>query len=287
MSLVTMQALLADAEKGGYALGGFVTTDLMVTQSLIQASEEMGAPLILMIPWGTTLDKHRPDEYLRLTVEMARSANVPEAVHLDHGTSYEECIKAINAGFTSVMFDGSSLPMEENIAITKKVVEATHACGITVEAEIGHVGGAEAGALVEGGLEADESCYTTVEEAVNFAVQTGVDCLAVAIGTVHGIYKGTPKLDLQRLADIHAKLDIPLVLHGGSGLSEQDYKNVVAGGIRKINYFTEMSINAANRAREFVRASGDKPIHMMQITSEQSKAIIELVKHEIAVFGWK
>ena len=111
MSLVTMQALLADAEKGGYALGGFVTTDLMVTQSLIQASEEMGAPLILMIPWGTTLDKHRPDEYLRLTVEMARSANVPVAVHLDHGTSYEECIKAINAGFTSVMFDGSSLPM--------------------------------------------------------------------------------------------------------------------------------------------------------------------------------
>lgn len=175
MSLVTMQALLADAEKGGYALGGFVTTDLMVTQSLIQASEEMGAPLILMIPWGTTLDKHRPDEYLRLTVEMARSANVPVAVHLDYGTSYEECIKAINAGFTSVMFDGSSLPMEENIAITKKVVEATHACGITVEAEIGHVGGAEAGALVEGGLEADESCYTTVEEAVNFAVQTGVD----------------------------------------------------------------------------------------------------------------
>ena len=106
---------------------------------------------------------------------MARSANVPVAVHLDHGTSYEECIKAINAGFTSVMFDGSSLPMEENIAITKKVVEATPACGITVEAEIGHVGGAEAGALVEGGLEADESCYTTVEEAVNFAVQTGVD----------------------------------------------------------------------------------------------------------------
>ena len=141
MSLVTMQALLADAEKGGYALGGFVTTDLMVTQSLIQASEEMGAPLILMIPWGTTLDKHRPDEYLRLTVEMARSANVPVAVHLDHGASYEECIKAINAGFTSVMFDGSSLPMEENIAITKKVVEAAHACGITVEAEIGHVGG--------------------------------------------------------------------------------------------------------------------------------------------------
>jgi fructose-bisphosphate aldolase class II len=287
MALATLKEVLKGSMEGHYGLGGFVTTDLCVTQSLIKAAEETGAPLILMIPWATTLDKYKPDEYLRLTVEMARYAAVPVVVHLDHGASFDECMKAIHADFTSVMYDGSSLPFEENIAITKKVVEAAHACGISVEAEIGHVGGAEGGALVEGGMEADSSCYTTVKEAVDFVEATGVDALAVAIGTVHGIYKGTPKLDLERLGSIRKALDIPLVLHGGSGLSDEDYRNVVKNGISKINYFTEASLTASAAAKKLILESGDKPLHMMEIAGVQAQAIEEHVKEKIEVFGWK
>lgn len=287
MGLVTLKEVLSGSIAGQYAIGGFVTTDLLATQNIIRAAEEMEAPIILMIPWGTLTDKYKTGEYLELTIRMAKNAEVPVAVHLDHGTSYEECIKAIHAGFSSVMYDGSSLPFEQNIQNTRKVVEAAHACGVSVEAEIGHVGGAEGGALIKEGKEADASMYTTVEEAAEFVEKTGVDALAVAIGTVHGIYKGKPVLDLDRLENIRKVLDIPLVLHGGSGLSDQDFRNVVKKGINKINFFTEMSMAAAQAAKNFIKQSGDEPIHMMQINSVQSEAVVSLVKEQIEVFGWK
>ncbi len=287
MGLVTLKEVLSGSIAGQYAIGGFVTTDLLATQNIIRAAEEMEAPIILMIPWGTLTDKYKTGEYLELTIRMAKNAEVPVAVHLDHGTSYEECIKAIHAGFSSVMYDGSSLPFEQNIQNTRKVVEAAHACGVSVEAEIGHVGGAEGGALIKEGKEADASMYTTVEEAAEFVEKTGVDALAVAIGTVHGIYKGKPVLDLDRLENIRKALDIPLVLHGGSGLSDQDFRNVVKKGINKINFFTEMSMAAAQAAKNFIKQSGDEPIHMMQINSVQSEAVVSLVKEQIEVFGWK
>lgn len=287
MGLVTLKDILKDTVRMGYAVGGFVTSDLLATQCIIRAAEEMNAPIILMVPWGTLRGVYKVDEYLKLTAEMVKNATVPVALHLDHGASFEECIQAIRAGFSSVMYDGSSLPFEENIKNTKKVVEVARACGVSVEAEIGHVGGAEAGALIKEGKEADSSQYTTVEEAVKFVEATNVDALAVAIGTVHGIYKGKPNLDLERLSNIRAALQIPLVLHGGSGLSDEDFKNAVQHGISKINFFTELSMAAANAARNLIKEAGDNPIHMMQVSGAQAHAIIEVVKRQIGVFGWK
>jgi fructose-bisphosphate aldolase class II len=192
---------------------------------------------------------------------------------------------AIHAGFSSVMYDGSSLPFEENIEKTKKVVEAAHACGVSVEGEIGHVGGAEGGALIKEGKTADENLYTTVDEAIAFAKATGVDALAVAVGTVHGIVKGTPKLDLERLSAIHEAVDIPLVLHGGSGLSDESFRNAVSHGISKINFFTEMSLAASNAVKEFLSQKGDNPVHMMEINAYAYERLQKMVERQIYIFG--
>ncbi len=284
MSLVTLKELLAEPLEVHSAVGGFVTFDYASTEAIIKAAEHTGGKAIIMIPWGLAAGQNKPEEYLRNTLSMIRNSSAPITLHLDHGASFEECMLAIHSGFSSVMYDGSSLPMEENIANTKKVVEAAHACGVSVEGEIGHVGGAEAGALVEGGLTADSSLYTTVEEAVSFAEATGVDALAVAVGTVHGIVRGTPKLDLERLSAIRAAVKIPLVLHGGSGLTDEAFQSAVKHGINKINYFTEMSLATSAAVREFVRHCGEQPVHMMDITNHAYHKLEQLIEKQIRLF---
>ena len=179
------------------------------------------------------------------------------------------------------MFDGSSLPYEENVAITRKVVEIAHTCGITVEAEIGHVAGHE-GNMLDGNV-ADESAYTTVEEALNFYKDTNVDCLAVAVGTVHGVYKGTPKLDFERLQEIRDALPIPIVLHGGSGLTAEDYKNLVAHGVNKINFFTAMTLAASEAVRKLMEKK--KKLMMTDIIMAGQNAAEEIVSEHIDIFG--
>jgi fructose-bisphosphate aldolase class II len=168
---------------------------------------------------------------------MAKKDSVPVVVHLDHGLSYDLCIKALDLGFTSIMYDGSALPYEENIANTKEISKVAHALGVSVEAELGHVGGAEGGED-----DGHEEMYTKVEQVNDFIDRADIDALAVAIGTAHGVYKTKPKLDIGRLADIYAVSKKPLVLHGGSGLSDDDFRNTIANGIRKINICTEMCI---------------------------------------------
>lgn len=280
MSLVTMKEVLSQSVEKKYAVGAFDTMDRVFTEAIIGAAEAKGVPIILMtVEWA--FDKPDVDLFMDYLVERCRRATVPVALHLDHGSSFEAVMKAIHYGCTSVMLDGSSLPFEENVALTKKVVEVAHACGVTVEAEIGHVAGHE-GNMLDGNV-ADESAYTTVDEAIRFYEQTQVDCLAVAIGTVHGVYKGTPKLDYERLQAIRDALPIPIVMHGGSGLSPDDFKKAVAHGINKINFFTGMSLGAADAVKNLIKER-DK-IQMGDIIDCGQQAAFDIVSEHIDIFG--
>lgn len=233
--LVNMKDMLADAAKGGYAVGGFNCASLESAMAAVRASEELNMPFIL---------QHAPvhNQYIPLSVaapimlHLARTAKTPIAVHLDHGGSVEECLKALAMGFTSVMFDGSALPYAENIAQTALVVKAAHALGATVEAELGSMPHNFKGEL---GEYTPEDFYTRPEEAAEFAEKTGVDAMAISFGTVHGIYKTTPKLSLDVITRVReATGGLALVMHGGSGLTNDDYFNAIDCGIRKVNYYT-------------------------------------------------
>lgn len=280
MSLVTMSEVLKESIEKKYAVGAFDTMDRVFTEAILDAAEQKGVPVILMV-MPMSVEGPEAERFMSYVVKRCRESSVPVALHLDHSPTYEHCVKAIHLGCTSVMFDGSSLPYEENVAITKKVIDVAHACGVTVEAEIGHVAGHE-GNMLDGNV-ADESAFTTVEEAKRFYEDTGVDCLAVAIGTVHGVYKGTPHLDLERLQEIRDALPIPIVIHGGSGLVEKDYKGMVAHGANKINFFTAMSLEAAAAVRKLL-AEKEK-LGLQDITIVGQKAAQEVVAKHIEIFG--
>ena len=280
MSLVTMSEVLKESIEKKYAVGAFDTMDRVFTEAILDAAEQKGVPVILMV-MPMSVEGPEAERFMGYVVKRCRESSVPVALHLDHSPTYEHCVKAIHLGCTSVMFDGSSLPYEENVAITKKVIDVAHACGVTVEAEIGHVAAHE-GNMLDGNV-ADESAFTTVEEAKRFYEDTGVDCLAVAIGTVHGVYKGTPHLDLERLQEIRDALPIPIVIHGGSGLVEKDYKGMVAHGANKINFFTAMSLEAAAAVRKLL-AEKEK-LGLQDITIVGQKAAEEVVAKHIEIFG--
>ena len=237
--LVNLKDVLIPAQKGGYAVGLFNTTDTDMLEGVLAAAEELRAPVIIgtaevLLPFGE----------LKLIAPSVRAAaeraTVPVFLHYDHGLTVERCIEALDLGFTSIMFDGSAGDADANIELTRKVVEMCHARGVTVEGEIGHVGNAD----VEGD---QDNNYTTPEEAKAFVEATGVDALAVAIGTAHGAYKHKPCLDLNRLAEIRSTIDTPLVLHGGSGLTDDDFRNTIKNGIAKVNIFTDLCL-AGERA---------------------------------------
>lgn len=248
MAIVTLAEILKDAKKKKYGVGMFNTVNLEMARAIIGAAEEEKAPVIIALaevhmPYGD-LDMLAP-----IMTKFAKEAKVPVAVHFDHGMSFNYMLKAMQLGFTSIMYDGSTLSYDENIDKTKEIVKIAHALGISVEAELGHVGGAEGGED-----DGHEAYYTKVEEANEFVERTGIDALAVAIGTAHGEYRSKPKLDIGRLNDIHHSVDVPLVLHGGSGLSDNDFRNCIQKGISKVNIFTDMSTAAvkaiANRSEK-------------------------------------
>lgn len=280
MPLVTMSEVLKESIVKKYAVGAFDTMDRVFTEAILNAAEKKGVPVILMVV-PQCLEGPDAEHFMNYVVNRCKECKVPVALHLDHSPSYELCMKGIHMGCTSVMFDGSSLPYGENVAITRKVIEAAHACGVTVEAEIGHVAGHE-GNMLDGNI-ADEKAFTTVEEAVQFYDDTKVDCLAVAIGTVHGVYKGIPHLDLRRLQEIRDALPIPVVIHGGSGLVEKDYKDMVAHGANKINFFTAMTLAAADAVKKLV-SENDK-YTMTDIVIAGQKAAEEIVCRHIEIFG--
>ncbi|MBQ6132003.1 MAG: class II aldolase [Selenomonadaceae bacterium] len=250
MPLVKMTELFAAHENCSFAVGAFNVSNMEMAWGAIQAAEELNTPLILQIAEGRL--KYSPLELLGpVMLAAAKKCKMPTAVHLDHGSTLETIKLALELGFTSVMFDGSKYPLEENIRRTKEVVELAHAKGAAVEAEIGRVGGAE------GDYKAVDVLVTSVDEAKKFAEETGVDALAVAIGTAHGNYSVQPKLRIDRLKEIFDAIKTPLVLHGGTGLTDNDFKNCITNGIKKINIATASYDNSAKKIREVCAENSD------------------------------
>ena len=272
--LVNFQDILPKAQAEHYAVGLFNTTDTDMLEAAIRAAEELKSPIIIgtaevLLPYGE-LKLIAPS-----ILAAARRASVPVVVHYDHGLTFERCMEALKLGFTSIMFDGSAGDTEQNMADTREMVRIAHAMGATVEGEIGHVGQAASGD------EAAKDRYTTVEEAQTFLEATGVDALAIAIGTAHGAYKMKPELDLARLREIRAAVDVPLVLHGGSGLSDDDFRNTVRDGIAKINIFTDLC-QAGAAASAKAAADG---LDYLEMRSARVNAICEAVKAKMRLFG--
>ncbi|WP_038035339.1 ketose-bisphosphate aldolase [Thermopetrobacter sp. TC1] len=241
MPLVHMKDMLTHAHENGYAIAAFDLVSLHFLEAIMQAAEETEAPVILSLA-ESHFDYFDFELAMAATVAAARRASVPVAIHLDHGHSLDSAVRGINLGCTGVMVDASHHPFDENVRITREVVDMAHACGVPVEGELGYVPGVE-------GEDAErhpgEIAYTTPEEAERFVAETGVDFLAVSIGTVHGRMKGEPRLDFERLAAINERLGIPLVIHGGTGLSDEQFRRLIAHGVSKINYYTALSDAAA------------------------------------------
>lgn len=234
--LVTLKTILKIAEAEKCAIGSFNTPNLESLKAVIGAAEELNQPVILMhAQIHEEMGLCNMEEIAPIMLFMADRATVPVCVHLDHGTDLDYVKKGLDLGFTSVMYDGSTLPDELNFANTAIAVEMAEKTGASVEAEIGSMGARESGAA--GG----ESIYTSPQAAKKFSEETGIDALACAFGTAHGIYLKEPKLDFARLDEIHKMTDVPLVMHGGSGVSHEDYRKVIALGVRKINYYTYMA----------------------------------------------
>mgnify|MGYP003297654823 CR=1 FL=1 len=269
--LVTLADILAEAEKGKYGVGLFNMLNLEMARGIIEAAEEERSPLILGVA-----EVHLPlipFEYAALIMnDIAKRATVPVCLHFDHGVDYNKIKAAVDAGFSSVMYDGSSLPYEENIKNTLAVSKMAHAKGVSVEAELGHVGGAEGGE--DDGV---EEMYTKVEQVNDFIDRAEIDALAVAIGTAHGPYKKKPVLDINRLAEIYKVSSKPLVLHGGSGLSPEQFPATIDNGIRKVNICTEMCV----AAREAYIASKNHEI----MFSDAKEAVKAVVKGRMQLFG--
>lgn len=233
--LVTGKSILDKANEGGYAVGAFNVNNMEILQAVIAAAEAEKSPVIIQTSEGAI--KYAGADYLSAMVTLAaRKASVPVALHLDHGTTYETIISCIRNGWTSIMFDGSHYPLAENIEHTNEFIKIAHAVGVSVEAELGRLGG------IEDNISVDEkdARLTSPKEAVEFVEKTGVDYLAIAIGTAHGKYKGEPKLDFDRLKEIKGLLNMPIVLHGASGVPEESIITAVKYGINKINIDTDV-----------------------------------------------
>ena len=251
MPLVTSKELMLDAQKNHYAIGAFNVENMEMVQAVIAAAEELRSPVILQTTPGT-LKYAPPEMYYANVAAAAKAATVPVVMHLDHGSSFDLALRCFRAGYTSIMIDGSQKNFEENIALSKSVVDACHAGGIPVEAELGKVGGKEDD--LDGG---DGNGYTVPEEAAEFVARTGVDFLAVAVGTAHGVYKGIPKLDIDRISRIRALVDVPLVLHGTSGVPDETVSECIARGMCKVNYATDLRIAFTKGVKDYLAQNPD------------------------------
>ncbi|GAV22855.1 class II fructose-1,6-bisphosphate aldolase [Carboxydothermus pertinax] len=279
MALVTVSELLTKAQKEGYAVGAFNCNNMEIVQAIVAAAEAENSPVIIQASQGAI--KYAGIDFIAaLSHQAAKNAKVPVALHLDHGTSLEQVMACIRHGFTSVMIDGSKYPFAENVAITKKVVELAHAIGVSVEAELGKIGGTEDDISVD----ERDAFFTDPKEAQEFVARTGVDSLAVAIGTAHGRYKGVPKLDFERLAKIRELVHIPLVLHGSSGVPDEDIKKAISLGVAKVNIDTNIREAFVGKMREVLEKNPDE-IDPRKILGPAKEAAIEVIRQKIRVFG--
>lgn len=275
--LVNMKEMLQKAKEDHHGIGFFNAVNVEMARAIIETAEEMNAPVIvgtaeILLP---AMPLERVAEYL---IPMAKKAKVPVCVHYDHGLTFEKCMEALKLGFSSVMYDCSTLPYEENLEKVKQMVDICHAMGATVEGELGHVGDNEGA----GKLENPADFYTDPQAALDFVKRTGVDALAVAVGNAHGDYKFPPKLDFDRISEISALTGTPLVLHGGSGLADEDFREAAKRGICKVNIFTDLDKAGKRGAEEGLKAGAATLMGLIPYTI---KAMKEVVREKIALFG--
>lgn len=272
--LVNLNDVLKKAQAEHYGVGLFNTTDTDMLEAVIAAAEELNSPVIIgtaevLLPYGE-LKLIAPS-----ILAAAKRAKVPVVMHYDHGLTFDRCIEALKLGFSSVMFDGSAGDYETNLAQTREIVKIAHSFGASVEGEIGHVGQADSGDNLLTDM------YTTPDEAESYVKETGVDALAVAIGTAHGVYKSKPMMNLERLKEIRERIDTPLVLHGGSGLTDDDFKNTIKYGIAKVNIFTDLCL-AGNKA---MKEGLEKGLDYLEVRNLKVQTIKEAVKQKMIIFG--
>lgn len=275
--LVNMNEILLPAKEGGYGVGFFNAVNVEMARAIIETAQELRAPVMVgtaevLLP---AMALERVAEYL---IPMAKKASVPVCVHYDHGLTFEKCMEALKRDFTSVMYDCSTVSYEENVEKVAEMVKICHAMGVTVEGELGHVGD-NAGA---GKLENPSDYFTDPDTAADFVTRTGVDALAVAVGNAHGDYAFPPKLDFERIQVISEKTDLPLVLHGGSGLSDQDFQRAVKLGVSKVNIFTDID-KAGKRGVEAGIAAGEKT--MMGLIPYEITEMKKVVREKMLLFG--
>lgn len=278
--LVTMNEILPQAKKGHYAVGLFNAVTLELAQGIIAAAEETGSPVIfgtaeVLLPYNSL------EDLAMILIPMAKRAKVPVVVHLDHGLNKETCLKALKLGFSSIMYDCSTDTYENNCARVKEMADIAHSYGASIEGEIGHIGGAEGAVTAEQQMDASKF-YTTPEEAKDFVERTGVDALAIAVGTAHGAYKLPPKLDFDRIKKIANTVSTPLVLHGGSGLTDEDFRKCIEMGISKVNIFTDINVAAVAAALAHFTDMGKGIIDLLPSIRD---AIKLSVKEKMELFG--
>lgn len=284
--LATLNEVMKIAEEKKIAIGSFNTPNLEGLQAVIEAAEELDLPVIIQFaqchePW-IPLKTIGP-----IMVEAAKKAAVPVCVHLDHGETLAYLQEALDIGFTAIMYDGSVLPYEENLANTKKAVEMAAKTGASVEAELGSMGKRESGAGDGTGAEDETKIYTDPEQAAVFVKETGIDALACSFGTTHGIYLTEPRLDFDVVKKVRENTgNIPVVMHGGSGVGAQDYHKAVDAGVRKINYFTYMDKSGGNAVKEYLDSIDEnEPIFFSSIVEAGRKAMKENVKSAMQLFA--
>jgi fructose-bisphosphate aldolase class II len=279
MALVPVTEMLLKADKEGYAVGAFNANNMEIVQAIMEAAEKENSPVIMQASQGAI--KYAGLDFITGMVKLAAErSRIPVALHLDHGTDFDQVVKCIRSGFSSVMYDGSKLPLEENIAITKKVLEIARPVGVSVEAELGKIGGTEDDIHVS----AREAMYTDPEEARVFVEATGVESLAIAIGTAHGQYKGEPQLDFDRLEKIKKLVKIPIVLHGSSGVPDESVRKAIGLGVCKVNIDTNIR-EAFVWEMHKVMAENPKEIDPRKILGPAREAVVEVIREKIRVFG--
>lgn len=279
MSLVSVAELLQEAQKGHYAVGAFNCNNMEIVQAIVAAAEAEKAPVIIQASQGAI--KYAGIEYIAAMTRLAaEKARVPIALHLDHGTSFTQVMQCVRNSFTSVMIDGSKLPLDENITLTNKVIEAVRPLGVSVEGELGKIGGTEDDITVS----EREALFTDPEEAERFVKETQVDALAVAIGTAHGQYKGVPKLDFERLKEITKRVATPIVLHGSSGVPDDAIREAISLGVCKVNIDTNIREAFTNAARQALEKNPQE-IDPRKILGPAREAATEIIREKIRIFG--
>ena len=276
--LVTAKEMLQEAREGKYAVGAFNVENMEMVMAVLAAAEAKNSPVIMQTTPGT-IKYAGVDYYYANVAAAAARTKIPVVMHLDHGDSFDRAMAAYRAGYTSIMIDGSKLPFEDNITLTKRVVDACHPGGVYVEGELGKVGGKEDD--LEGD---DDNPYTNPDEAKIFVEKTGVDYLAIGVGTAHGVYKGIPKVNTDLIATIHDMVDIPLVLHGTSGVPDEQVVTAVRNGICKVNYATDLRIAFTNGAKAYM-AEHPEAFDPKKYCKQGMEEVQKYVEQKIEVCG--